>query len=355
MGKRHRALGTMLSLFGLLCLLLVPASVFACNAPVHYIVTELGMSQAYGVNNAGQVVGSYQNHAALWEHGKLLDLGTLKGGTSCAYGINNCGQVVGESDGRAFLWQRGRMTDLGTLGGHYSRAFAINDDGQVVGESATTKQTPAYGFNNLIGRLQSAGQAGWQAFSWEKGRMTGLSGLGGQCGCAYGINEDGLIIGTSTDASNLNVCGVLWRRGKPTMIPYTNAYEQSIVVPMGINDAGDVVGTVCLPNGPGYPHLAFQWKAGKTLTEITSNGADSWGAAMGINNHGEVVGALETLERGFEPSAWENGQVCYLQSYCDLDDTYAVFGTATAINDRGDILVNDWGFGSPPLLLTPSK
>ena len=64
----------------------------------------------------------------------------LGGGNSCAYGINTAGQVVGSSgtvttDCLAFLYSGGTMKDLGTLGGPSACAYAINDAGQVVGVS----------------------------------------------------------------------------------------------------------------------------------------------------------------------------------------------------------------------------
>ena len=62
------------------------------------------------------------------------------GHSSEAYGINNAGQVVGEGDHdgftRAFLKDPGQpMQDLGHLGGGVSHARGINDAGQVVGRS----------------------------------------------------------------------------------------------------------------------------------------------------------------------------------------------------------------------------
>src|SRR5262245_48400110 len=60
-------------------------------------------------------------------------------GVSMAYGINDAVQVVGQNpDGRACLWQNGAVTDLGTLGGAESIAVGINNSAQVAGYSTTS-------------------------------------------------------------------------------------------------------------------------------------------------------------------------------------------------------------------------
>jgi len=90
------------------------------------------------------VVGTYNNHATLWTNGGAdrIDLGTLTGGTqSGAFGINDAGQIVGNSassggNNHAALWSNGNTIDLGTLTNYgNSYAQAINAAGQIIGKS----------------------------------------------------------------------------------------------------------------------------------------------------------------------------------------------------------------------------
>ena len=82
------------------------------------------------------------NQAYLCSGGTTTNLVGLGEPDSYAYGINNAGQVVGWAytpnvGGPAFLYSGGVMTSLGTLGGVDSVAYAINSSGQVVGWSST--------------------------------------------------------------------------------------------------------------------------------------------------------------------------------------------------------------------------
>jgi probable HAF family extracellular repeat protein len=102
------------------------------------------------INDRGQAVGtSYVDryeyitpHAAQWEDGKVIDLGTLGGYRSEATDINNSGHVVGWSDGkvmgqRATLWVHGQAVDLQAFAPdrrwQLMSATSINDQDVIVG------------------------------------------------------------------------------------------------------------------------------------------------------------------------------------------------------------------------------
>jgi uncharacterized repeat protein (TIGR01451 family) len=96
-------------------------------------------SRAVAVNNAGQVIGNAQiadgsYHAFLWLSGIMTDLGAFQ-----ANAINNVGQVAGTANGVAVLWENGVLTDLNSLippgsGWILTSATAINDQGQIGGQ-----------------------------------------------------------------------------------------------------------------------------------------------------------------------------------------------------------------------------
>jgi probable HAF family extracellular repeat protein len=152
-----------------------------------------GPSAGYAINASGQVAGFFSislghDHAFLYSNGQMKDLGALSGGHSDAYGLNDAGQVVGaslvagaggEPNGwRAFEYSGGTMSEL-AVGGDFSIAWDINNAGLVVGE------------------WSSSGEHGTHAFVYKDGMAQDLGNLGGDSAYALSINDRGDIVGYS--------------------------------------------------------------------------------------------------------------------------------------------------------------
>jgi len=159
--------------------------------------------QADAINRSGVVAGAAtapngEQHACIWRHGRMIDLGALAGGHgSSALGINSQEDVVGSSSTatrsgmgpvtHAFLWRSGRMMDLGAVGGWpQSYATAINDHGLVVG---SLERPAATGIGNQT-----------HAFVWQRNRMRDLNELirrnsGWVLSEAVDINDQDQIVG----------------------------------------------------------------------------------------------------------------------------------------------------------------
>jgi probable HAF family extracellular repeat protein len=110
-------------------------------------LSNLGKGNANAINDIGQVAGLVTGGGdvrAFITGPNGADIAELdkKGLGTWAYGINNAGQVVGtflDQGDHAFITgaNGAGMRDLGTLGGDDSVAYDINNAGQVVGSSET--------------------------------------------------------------------------------------------------------------------------------------------------------------------------------------------------------------------------
>jgi probable HAF family extracellular repeat protein len=154
-------------------------------------------SDAYGINEAGDVVGRARNaaeqtRAVLWRGGAVTDLGTLGGTTAQAWDINDRGEIAGWSTDasgarRAFLHDGVAMRALPSLGGGFDQAQDINNGGWVVGQARDTA-------------------GGSRAVLWAGGSVFDLNdrvvnGAGWVLDFAWGINDRGQVVGNATNAA----------------------------------------------------------------------------------------------------------------------------------------------------------
>jgi probable HAF family extracellular repeat protein len=199
-----------------------------------------------------------------------------------------------------------QVTDLGTLaGGCCSFAEAVNERGDVVGTS-------------------DVGDTISHAFLWRDGEMTDLGTLGGLSSVGQDINERGDVVGYSNPPDTFDLHAFLWRDGEMTDLGTLGGPDSFAT---GVNDRGDVVGYSSTAAGEIH---AFLWRDG-TMTDL---GGGTTSLAYAVNNRGAIAGDADQA-----PTVWLRGTSVSL----DLPPG-AEFGSALAINDRGDVA----GYGGFP-------
>jgi probable HAF family extracellular repeat protein len=256
-------------------------------AQTRYVVDDLGAlfgdtsSVAWAINANGDIVGWSTGRA-----GTRAFLYTTAGGMvalpslpdrprTLARDINDKGVIVGSANaggtdlGHAVLWTDGSIQDLGTLGtGLYSEAWAVNNLGQVVGWSYMDGGNGLRGVHGFLYSeadglvdltpesdtgsaldVNDAGQVtgyktalgGYHAFRWHEGTFLDLGVLPGLAhSFGWALNALGRVTGSSTSASGNSERLVRFTDGSGLQdLGGTGEHN----VALGINAAGDVVGT----------------------------------------------------------------------------------------------------------------
>jgi probable HAF family extracellular repeat protein len=149
-------------------------------------------------------------HACIWRNGAMIDLGLPSDPSSEAFGVNDRGQVVGYyirdfTTRCGFLWENGNVTDIGgcVAWGEFAAATSINNRAQVInlrnynvapflwdgGATVNLPITP-YGINDLGTVAGAVLVSGWRynAALWMDGVVTDLGPGLGFGGLARAVN-----------------------------------------------------------------------------------------------------------------------------------------------------------------------
>ena len=244
---------------------------------------------------------------------ELIDLGLLDpdfnhtGSNGMA--VNDHRTVVGLSSVghafHAFRWKADTgLVDLNPLGALGSRAVDVNEQEQVIGSTS-----------NGRGVL-------WDA----ENRVHELGTRGTEERVAVAINNRGQVIGMAQEEGTGFDRPYIWddqNGAQEIELPFPTD-----VTLTGINDSGVVVGFWRSRRG------AFKWSKEDGMTELDISGG-YWLIATGINNQGEVAGAV--VENGEVVGVkWTGSEIVRLPSPLPNGEE----NRPVAINDRGAIAGN---------------
>lgn len=272
-----------------------------------------------------------------------------------ALAVNAAGDVAGASgpgNARfAFLTTYGSgATPLAGLSGSADdQAFALHADGWAVGVSKVNFGVRPVSFEGGsaidLAPLASMGEAravnasgaiaGWvidaaglQAVVWSGGsRLAAPS----PTAFAYAINDDGRIAGSRMDGSRLTP--FTWLPGEAAVTPLQTLGGPTTEA-LGINNHGDVVGD-SMRSGH-FDELAVWWPSSGDLVELgTFGGATS--SARDINNHRQIVGyALNAAGQARAFLSDAGGPLVDLNTRLEPGSGWVLL-SANAINDAGQI------------------
>jgi probable HAF family extracellular repeat protein len=300
-----------------------------------------GSGVAMAINDQGTVCGIWTGPtgAFCWRNGTLTALQPLPGDDNVSVdGINARGQAVGMSQStatfrrRAVVFVDGVAHEVPIPQAVDAYASDINDAGDVVGRyTARNGDTMAYLARH--GEVQDLGTLG------HTNRNSYAAGINNRRQIVGASNID-----TPTPIGNTQERAFLYRNGSLTALATPAGFSS---VASRVNERGQVIGRL-EPNDDSWETWrAALWDQGQVKVLL-----DQASDARGINNRGQVVGAVLTGSGGF---FYEPGKG--VRSLNDLIDTSTGWNIvyAQAINERGQIV----GFGCKgelcgPVLMNPT-
>ena len=248
-------------------------------------------TEAYGINNAGHIVGLFFD--ATGQHGfvkdgndyVVIDVGI--DGTS-AFGINDVRQIVGIASDQGFLKDGDNVVSIAIPSSNFTVASDINNVGGVAGtfnddfgthgffkdgdnfipidgpEALFTEATGINDSGEIVGNyISSVGS--FQAFKLSGGLLSVIQAPAATLTEAGDINQHGHVVGSFVDPNGV-VHGFVMSDSEITIVDAPDAASPNFTQAKGINDAGSLVGW--FDEGGGKVHGFLAIPVGMTVVAI---------------------------------------------------------------------------------------
>lgn len=215
----------------------------------------------------------------------------------------------------------GTLTNLGTLGGTTSNALGIAGNGIVVGKSLT------------------AGDVNTQAYVWTQGGgMVNLGTLGGSNSDAYGVSTDGTVIVGSASTGGGATHAFRWTQGGGMVDLGTLGGGNSFA--WAVSEDGSVIAGQSQTGG-GFTR-AMMWTQGGGMVDLGTLGGTR-SQAWSISRDGTVLSGASQIagDAAYHVFRWTQGG-----GMVDLGTLGGTFGRGLGISNDGNIIVGFAGNGT---------
>jgi probable HAF family extracellular repeat protein len=241
-----------------------------------------------GINDTGQVVGTYVPSAGGLDHGFIKAGNTITpidypgANFTQANAINNAGEIVGQHGpgGEAYLKNGNSFTSFDYPGATYTYAYGINNTGQIIGSyraevtvgpntvqdfdhglliNGTTvssfdfpgaRDTEGTGINDtgeVVGSYDTGTPGIFHGFLYEGNTFTAINVPGAKSTIVTGINNSGQILGDYRDSNDDNH-GFLYDGNTFTLLPNLQGPTGTVFAfYTGLNNEGQLVGYYEVP------------------------------------------------------------------------------------------------------------
>lgn len=297
----------------------------AAGEPPRYTIADVGLvtEPLVRVNDHGHVVAEGVGRSYIWRNGVT----TLLPNFFHPSDVNNSDQVSGtftQFGQEVAVWSPAGLSIIGQFDGQRSSGLGINDAGTVIGQNVNNK-----------------------GFAYSHGAFKALSPEANRS-IPQKIADSGEIVGSVRAGETGSQVACVWRDGVAVAL---GALEERDSIAFGINDNGVIVGASDHRSTPDFWEAVVFEPGGPRGLGTLVPGRDS--RAYAINSMGAIVGVAKTDLITERAVVWHDDQIYNLNDLL-IDGSDWTLLTAYDINESGQIVgIGRRGGESRAYLLNP--